>query len=853
MKLLKYFLFFFIFIQSNALADSTYIQASEHHSARQIKGFAFNSDGTILHVSSSQALGNGVNTSRDDKVYRYTLSTGFDLSTMSESSTNLVIKDSTYCASNMQQPSGLAFNGDGTRIFVANTLDGGTLDACQIDVDSAFDAPGGVTAVSTKGILVNSGDTDVGDSASSADGLAFNSDGSKLFLTNDTTDKIYEFSLTTNYDLGTATYSNNSYEPTDDSFSNIEGIAFNNDGTLMFVVESSNDEVLQYSLSTGFDLSSTIIYEGTFDKIRANYLTASGLSSGHSHSTAMTKHIGFNNDGTKFYVSTGRFINNNDRQYILEYNLNVAYQILEVNPTLSSSSPSDGATSVGVNDNITLTFDEIVDAESGNITIKKCSDDSTVETIDITGAKVSGSGSTTITLNPSTTLDKDTCYYINIAATVFDDTAGNSYAGISNSTDLNFTTESTSDPFDDKSVVALVEAQTEAPKRIIQHITTPVYNRLNWLRGRDENSSLNRQSIKFQISNPIINSLVEAMPISSGSTGQKAKKSGDWSFWSEGSVSIGKIGDTTTSLPKDINTNGITVGMDTQSNKGILHGYAFTYTKDDVDVGSSGTSLDIDSYNISKYVTFHQDENKFTEGTFGISKIDLKHIRKSGSNILHGDRDGQQIYGSINYIRSIKSNNLTISPSVKVDISHTILEDYSETGTNALNYKKQDIQTGALYTGIMFDNIIEKNDISFRPNFGMEFGLDFSPSSDAEITYVSDPNTKYTRSIDQQDASGSISAKTKIGLDVMAQTGWSMITLYERNQSENSHSDTFYFGTGYIPMRKEEKYAMVFSDNKASLEYFKNINGLNIKFDTNYELFSEVPDYGMNLKISSKF
>jgi len=853
MKLLTYFLFFFIFIQSNTLADSTYVQASEHHSARQIKGFAFNSDGTILHVSSSQALGSGVNTSRDDKVYRYTLSTGFDLSTMSESSTNLVIKDSTYCASNMQQPSGLAFNGDGTRIFVANTLDGGTLDACQIDVDSAFDAPGGVTAVSTKGILVNSGDTDVGDSASSADGLAFNSDGSKLFLTNDTTDKIYEFSLTTNYDLGTATYSNNSYEPTDDSFSNIQGIAFNNDGTLMFVVESSNDEVLQYSLSTGFDLSSTIIYEGTFDKIRANYLTASGLSSGHSHSTAMTKHIGFNNDGTKFYVSTGRFINSNDRQYILEYNLNVAYQILEVNPTLSSSSPSDGATSVGVNDNITLTFDEIVDAESGNITIKKCSDNSTVETIDITGAKVSGSGSTTITLNPSTTLDKDTCYYINIADTVFDDTAGNSYAGISNSTDLNFTTESISDPFDDKSVVALVEAQTEAPKRIIQYVTTPVYNRLNWLRGRDENSILNSQSIKFQISNPILNSLVEAIPVSSSSAGKKANKSNDWSFWSEGSVSIGRIGDTPTSLPKDINTNGITLGMDTQSNKGILHGYAFTYTKDDIDVGSSGTSLDIDSYSISKYVTFHQDENKFAEGTFGISKIDLKHIRKSGSNILHGDRDGQQIYGSISYIRSIKSKNLTISPIVKIDISHTILEDYSETGTDALNYKKQDIQTGVLYTGITFENIIETNDISFRPNFGMELGLDLSPTSDADITYVSDPNTKYTRSIDQQDARGSISAKTKIGLDMMSQIGWSIITLYERNQSENSHSDTFYFGTGYIPMRKEEKYAMVFSDNKASLEYFKNINGLNIKFDTNYELFSEVADYGMNLKISSKF
>ena len=42
------------------------------------------------------------------------------------------------------------------------------------------------------------------------------------------------------------------------------------------------------------------------------------------------------------------------------------------------------------NANIVLTFSEAVDAESGNITIKKTSDDSTIETIDVTGAKVSG-------------------------------------------------------------------------------------------------------------------------------------------------------------------------------------------------------------------------------------------------------------------------------------------------------------------------------------------------------------------------------------------------------------------------------------------------------------------------------
>ncbi len=109
-------------------------------------------------------------------------------------------------------------------------------------------------------------------------------------------------------------------------------------------------------------------------------------------------------------------------------------------PTLSSSSPSDGATGIGVNANLVLTFSEAVDAESGNITIKKSSDDSTVETVDVTGDKASGSGSTEITIDPSTTLDGSTGYYITIDASAFDDSSSNSYAGISDATTLNFTT-----------------------------------------------------------------------------------------------------------------------------------------------------------------------------------------------------------------------------------------------------------------------------------------------------------------------------------------------------------------------------------------------------------------------------
>ena len=109
-------------------------------------------------------------------------------------------------------------------------------------------------------------------------------------------------------------------------------------------------------------------------------------------------------------------------------------------PILSSSSPADEATAIAVDSNIVLTFNEAVDADSGNIIIVKSSDGSTVEAIDVTGSQVSGSGSTEITINPSVTLDEQTAYHLTIDETAFDDSSSNSYVGISDATTINFTT-----------------------------------------------------------------------------------------------------------------------------------------------------------------------------------------------------------------------------------------------------------------------------------------------------------------------------------------------------------------------------------------------------------------------------
>ena len=107
-------------------------------------------------------------------------------------------------------------------------------------------------------------------------------------------------------------------------------------------------------------------------------------------------------------------------------------------PSVSTYNPLDDAEEVAVNTDLVLTFDENIQKGTGNITIKKISDNSIVQTIDVTSDDVSIAGAT-LTIDPSD-LAIGTRYYVNIAAEAIEDISGNTYAGISDNTTWTFTT-----------------------------------------------------------------------------------------------------------------------------------------------------------------------------------------------------------------------------------------------------------------------------------------------------------------------------------------------------------------------------------------------------------------------------
>ena len=149
--------------------------------------------------------------------------------------------------------------------------------------------------------------------------------------------------------------------------------------------------------------------------------------------------------------------------------------------------------------------------------------------------------------------------------------------------------------------------------------------------------------------------------------------------------------------------------------------------------------------------------------------------------------------------------------------------------------------------GFTISEVLDYNSFTFKRNGGLELGVDFSPSSDATYRYFSE-TTEYTKSIDQD----SKNLRANIGFDLLTNDGFSVMTIYERNQSDNAHSDTLYLGFGYIPTDNIE-YAMTLDNDKASLSYKRNLNGFDIRVSSNYSLMSQIPEYGANLEIVSTF
>jgi hypothetical protein len=196
-------------------------------------------DGTTFWVAGNE----------NDTVYQYSMSTAWDMSTASYDSVSFsVAAQGTY-------PVGIWFKTDGTEMYVA---DFAGVEVNQYTLSTAWDI---TTASFTTNLSVSSEDT-------GTNSVVFNSSGTSMFVSGITNDAVFEYTLSTAWDLSTASYSGNSLDVSSQA-DYPSGIYFKSDGSKMYVSNyGTGDTIYQYStvqttntldLSTGsvFDLTPT--------------------------------------------------------------------------------------------------------------------------------------------------------------------------------------------------------------------------------------------------------------------------------------------------------------------------------------------------------------------------------------------------------------------------------------------------------------------------------------------------------------------------------------------------------------------------------------------------------------------
>ena len=227
MKFLKVF-FLLLFLSSNALASLTYKQssASLNSVTLGLRGINFNPDGTKMYVTDSQGT---------ETVLQYSLSSAYDVSTASLVSTEDISSD-------VDLPHAITFSTDGTKMFIMDNKD---TDVEVYTLSTAWDS-----STSTWSARFNFND----EIDNQVRGLTFNPEGTKMYIIGAQREVVYQYPLSTPWDVSTAGSKTDSPDLTSDE-NDPRNVQFNSDGTIMYIGGSGGNEINKYTLTTAYDVS----------------------------------------------------------------------------------------------------------------------------------------------------------------------------------------------------------------------------------------------------------------------------------------------------------------------------------------------------------------------------------------------------------------------------------------------------------------------------------------------------------------------------------------------------------------------------------------------------------------------
>ena len=219
-------------------------------------GVFFKPDGTKFYISDKSS----------NVIRQYSLTSAWDITTASEGTSKSISSQTT----DVQE---VFFKSDGTKMFILG-LNNNTV--FEFDLSTAWDS---------SSASYNSVSFDVSSQETSARGLCFDPTGTKMYVSGQSSDAINQYGLSSAWDVSSASFTQSFSVTSEDT--NPTGIFFTPDGTRMIISGNTGDNIYQYSLTVGFDISTA-----SYDNVS---FSVSGQMSG-------CQGLFLKDDGTKMYV-----------------------------------------------------------------------------------------------------------------------------------------------------------------------------------------------------------------------------------------------------------------------------------------------------------------------------------------------------------------------------------------------------------------------------------------------------------------------------------------------------------------------------------------------------------------------
>lgn len=194
-------------------------------------GFTVGNSGTRLY-----AVGTGT-----DTINQYSFSTAYDMSTLTNDGVSLAL------GSQDTAPGGVFFKPDGTSFYMVGT---GSTTVHQYNLTTAWD-------LSTAGYASKTMSVSGQDSAPYE--VQLSQDGTKCYVMGGSYGKIYQYTLTTAWDISTGSFASKEFAVTGG-----EDFEFSSDGTTFLIPNASTYVLTEYALTTAWDITTASLSSNTF-------------------------------------------------------------------------------------------------------------------------------------------------------------------------------------------------------------------------------------------------------------------------------------------------------------------------------------------------------------------------------------------------------------------------------------------------------------------------------------------------------------------------------------------------------------------------------------------------------------